>query len=429
MTIRRSKPYTTSRIGTIVTLCSLAVLLLTLGLRVSSSVRSPHASGLRLKRQTAVAISGEFRKTLRVSGTVEGIDYAEIHAPKLRGPLDFRWTPLTIVRLLDTGSFVSAGSVVARFEVRSLQDHIEDYLSYVKILKSSLKKIRAEISILREADSQRILEAEKLYEKSLINLRLRSVLSTIDAENLKIFSDTRQAILQQTQKEAHMAEASYTATLRSSMLNIRKHVLHVARHQRDYDDLVIKAPIGGMLVREIMLTRSGHFVQVKEGDRLYPGMQFIRIIDMSRMVVSALINQVDLQAIHIGDRALIGFDSYPEISLSGRVVSLAPIVSHSSARLHVRHVPAKILIEGSDERIVPNLSASVELQLSSAWGILVPREALQKDSGIGSDTYVYVVRGDEYYRRRVVVEDTSDTQALIQSGIEPGDEVLLNEFP
>ncbi len=86
----------------------------------------------------------------------------------------------------------------------------------------------------------------------------------------------------------------------------------------------------------------------------------------------------------------------------------------------------RVLIEDHDERILPDLSASVDVRASHRpTGLLVPREALRNSDGVGS-TYVYVHRDGQFLRRDVHVEDVSDTEAIIGAGLRAGEEILLN---
>ena len=193
-----------------------------------------------------------------------------------------------------------------------------------------------------------------------------------------------------------------------------------------------------MIVRESMFNKSGQFAQTKEGDQVYPGTLFMRIVDVSQMVVSASVNQVDAQSVRIGDEAVVELDAYPGEQFTGRVVSVGAVASsvssgsrygRGSTGAFVKHIPMRILIEDQDERILPDLSASVDVRASyRPTGVLVPREALRTSDGEDS-TFVYVHSEGQFLRRDVSVQDFSDTQALIGAGLKVGEEILLSGLP
>ena len=407
-------------------------------LLANGGVDSSSTSGAGSQVRLGVASGGELLKSLRVGGTVETLNFAAIRAPKMRGPRDSGRADLTLMSLAEAGSIVNAGAVVAEFELRWLEDHIEDRASVVITAQSELKKREAEVLILKETERQARVTAQAEYEKARLDLRTAEVRSQIEAEVLKNLSEEAHATWGQLEEEGQIKEVVYAADIRGQALQVREEELHTERHERDLARLQVKAPIPGMIVRESMFNKSGQFAQTKEGDQVYPGALFMRIVDVSEMVVSATVNQVDAQSIRIGDEAVVELDAYPGEQFSGRVVSVGAVASSVSSGSRysrgstgefVKHIPMRILIEDQDPRILPDLSASVDVRASKRQkGVLVPREALRGSDGQES-SFVYVHSGGEFLRRDVRVADVNDTQALIGAGLQAGEEILLTGLP
>lgn len=392
-----------------------------------------------LEVRTTVAMTGELIKSLRISGTVETLHYAAIRAPELRGPRDVGWTSLTLTQIADMGSLVEAGSVVAEFDLERLARHIEDRRSRLAVSKSQLKKRRAEILAIQASEHQRRLEIRSELEKALLSLRLAEVRSAIEAEILRIVAEEARAVRKQREREGRLKEVVHAADLQYLALEVKKEALHVKRHQHDYDSLRVRAPIGGMVTWEVIFNSNGEFARVKAGDQIYPGTFFMRIVDISQMIVRSAVNQVDARSIRVGNAAVVRLDAYPGLQFAARVADLAPVVSAGSGELpfargrlgnFVGHIPTRLLIDGEDERILPGLSASADVMVSAGQsGVLIPREALRYELGQKAGEFVYVMYGNEFCRRVVEVHDLSDTEALIQSGLEPGERVLLSSLP
>ena len=425
--------------GLTVGLCLLASLvtaslLATLGRRTSQFTSSSPVAQAR----TAVAVLGDLRKTLRVGGTVETLNYAAIRAPRMRGPRDSGRADLTLVKLAEAGSIVQAGSVVAEFELKWLEDHIEDRQSEVVTAKSNFRKRHSEIMILKETERQGRLSAEAEYQKATLDLRTAEVRSAIEAEILKNIADEARVTWHQLEDEGRLMERVHGADLRGEELNVQDQVLHVERHERDYSRLHVKTPIRGMVVRESRFNRSGQFAQTKEGDQIYPGTLFMRIVDVSTMVVGATVNQVDAQSLRIGDRAVVELDAYPGEQFAGQVADMGAVATSAGGRsrfrrpgggAYIKHIAVRILITDHDERILPDLSASADVDLAGRRsGVLVPREALRREPGAEAD-FVYVRKGEDYRQRPVRVKDLSDTEAVIDFGLNAGEEVLLSALP
>ena len=304
--------------------------------------------------------------------------------------------------------------------------------------QSTLKKQVADVLILKETERQARVTAKAEFEKALLDLRTAEVRSEIEAEVLKNVSEEARATWGQLEDEGRIKETVHAATIRGEELIVREEELHVERHVRDLERLQVKAPIPGMIVRESLFNKSGQFAQAKEGDQIYPGALFMRIVDVSQMVVSASVNQVDAQSIRIGDEAVVELDAYPGEQFRGRVVNMGAMASSASGGSRysrgkpgafIKHIPMRILIEDHDERILPDLSASVDVRASNRpKGVLVPREALRSEDGQASN-FVYVHSDGQFLRREVRVEDVSDTEALIETGLQAGEEILLSGLP
>ena len=417
-------------------LAASAVTALALWAMSNRSVDSMSAS-LPTQVRTAVAATGELSKSLRVGGTIETMNYASVRAPRLRGPRDSGRADLTLATLVEPGTVVPAGTIVAEFELRWLEDHIEDRKSAQIAAQANYRKRESEVLILKETERQARLNAKSEFDKARLDVRTAEVRSEIEAEILKNVSQEAHVTWKQLEEEGDLLERVHTADLRTTALEVDEETLHVERHERDYDRLHVRTPIDGMIVRESIFNKSGQFAQTKPGDQIYPGALIMRVVDVSEMVVNAVVNQVDAQAIRIGDEALIELDAYPGEQFKGHVAEMGAVASSGGASRYsrgrtgafIKHIQVRILIEGKDDRILPDLSASADVFFSgSASGVLVPREAVRTEPS-GDADFVYVRDGETYRHQRVLVQDVSDTEALIASGVQAGEEILLSGLP
>lgn len=406
-------------------------------LTMTSRAPDPAAGQGFVEARTAMATSGELRKSLRIGGTLATLDFAAIRAPRLRGPRDAARAELVLAKLAEAGTVVPAGTVVAEFELRWLVDHIKDRQSIQSVVEANKRKREAQVQILKETERQARVAAKAEYDKAMLDLGTAEVRSEIEAEVLKNLADEKRATFEQLKVEGGLMETVHAADLRGEELEVTEEVLHVERHLRDLERLQVKTPINGMVVRESMFNKSGVFAQTKEGDRVYPGALFMRIVDTSQMVVSASVNQVDAQSIQIGDEAVVELDAYPGERFEGHVTEIGAVAASGGAAkygrsgngAYVKHIPVRVLIDAQDERILPDLSAGVDILLSgSDEGVLVPREAIRADADAKGDEFVYVASDGRFRRRPVRVQDVSDTMALVATGLAAGEEVLLSEF-
>ena len=388
---------------------------------------------------TAFARFGEFTKSLRIGGTVETLRYAAIRAPKLRDPRDSGGAQLTLAKLAEPGTVLRAGAVVAEFELQWLVDRIKDRESVQTVVESNARKRKAQIAIQKETRLQARLAAKGGADKAVLDVSTAGVRSKIEAEILRNVAQEAHARRQQLEREGEFREIVYRADLRKEQLRIREQELRLERHLRDLERLQVRTPIHGMVVLEAAYKGSGRYAQAKSGDRVYPGSLFMRIVDVSEMVVTASMNQVDAQTIRMGHKAIIELDAYPGERFEGRFVDMGAVASsspgksgHGRGRLtpFLKEVPVRVLIESKDDRIQPDLSASVDIVHSGPQsGVIVPREAIRSEPGSDGGSFVHVVEGGTYHKRPVRVQDINDTEALVSSGLTSGEEVLLTALP
>ncbi len=387
--------------------------------------------------QTAKVDFRPLETTIRVGGTIQARNYASIIAPRMRGPRDAGRSTLTLMELAEPGSTVEPGGVVARFELKWLEDHIDDKKSAMTQSLAKVEKRRADIMIVRETDRQTAVTAKAEYGKAQLDLRTAEVRSEIEGEILANLAEEFQAAWKQLEYANELKETAHAADLATFKIQVAEDRLHLERHERDFVKMAVTTPIGGLVVMETTYKGGGQFGQSEEGDQVYPGSLFMRVVDVSEMIVAAEINQVDIQAVHMGQRAAVRLDAYPDLELEGRIVAIGAIASRGSSGggrysrgssgLFLKNIAVEIAIDATDPRVIPDLSASADIILGEApEGLVVPREAVRAGE---EGTFVYVRQGDRFVTRSVELGSRNDTHTIVESGLKTGEEVLLGDRP
>ena len=113
-----------------------------------------------------------------------------------------------------------------------------------------------------------------------------------------------------------------------------------------------------------------------------------------------------------------------------RVVEGGSRYSRGSSSAFIKSIAVLVLIEDLDERILPDLSGSADVFISSSdEGLILPREALRTDPADGNSNHVYVMDKQSFNLRNVSVKEFNDTHALISYGVNDGEQVLLSQLP
>ena len=383
---------------------------------------------------TVAVSTGGLSRTVRVTGTIAAKNFAALLAPRIRGSRsDFnRGGPggggggdfnLVLLKLEKPGVRVNLGDVVAQFDPQAQAQRYDDYQNSVFQLDDTIKKMRADLASTKEAHDQSVRSAKADWDNSLLDLKTIDVRSRIDAEKFKLSAQEAEAKYKQLVAESALVDESQRAAIRSSELNRDQSRIELHRAENNVKQLSIKAPMSGIVVMQSIF-RNGEFGQVREGDQVFPGMPFMQIVDTSSMVLNATVNQVDAEKLRLGMKALVRLDAYPELRLTGKLEGVGAMSKTSTFRASfVGEIPIRIKIDGADSRLIPDLTASAEVELETVNDtLLLPRTALF-DEADGS--YVFVRSPEGWTRKKVELGPASFTHASIRSGVQKGDVVAL----
>jgi HlyD family secretion protein len=377
--------------------------------------------------RTAAVTQGSLSISMRVAGQTSARDYANIMVPRMTGPESNR--PLMLEKLAKPGTVASTGNMVAQIDAQSMLDHIDDVHSTVLQAESDVKKRVAEQSIEMGNVRQTVKMAEAAFSKMRIDAGAAPVRTPIDQELLKLSADEAQANFEELRTDVRNKLQSQGAELEVLKLTLLRHERHRDRHKRDAERFKIIAPMEGLIVMQSIFMGS-EFRQIQEGDQVFSGQSIMKLVSPKSMQVEASVSQADSERFRVGQKATIGLDAFPGLKFDGVIDTMGAIAvpGARSSSNYLRSVPVRIKILGSDQRLIPDLSASADVVLEShANQTLVPRAALVDEGG---KMFVYVKKGENRFERRpVAVSQTNYNQAAILSGVNAGEEVALNYVP
>lgn len=365
---------------------------------------------------------GPLRASLRLSGTVAARNFASIAAPRLQGPDTGRG--LVLVYLVGHGSQVSAGDVLARIDGQSIRDHLVDVEAQLAQARLDVAGGKARLAAEFESLRQSARSAKASYERWVQDMLALSVHPAVDQELMKLNAEEAEAVYYTLQEELDTLWERQATQLRVADLDFERQFRHRNRHLADIERMEIRAPISGQAILRTTY-RNGQERQVKLGDELHSGQPFLRIVDLSVMQVEATMNQAEVNLVRLGQPAVVRFDAYPDLVLNGRVDSVGIMaLGGRQTEFYIRRVPVRIAIEGSDPRVMSDISASADVLVADEPdAILAPREAIQENGG---RQVVYLKQGDGFVEREVEIGATNATQAAVKSGLEEGDEIALH---
>ncbi|HTM50950.1 MAG TPA: HlyD family efflux transporter periplasmic adaptor subunit, partial [Bryobacteraceae bacterium] len=301
--------------------------------------------------RTAKVWVGPLERVLRITGTTAARSFASVTAPMMRGPDSGR--NLVLIKLATAGASVKKGDLIAVIDAQAIKDHVDDVDALVVAADADIKQRKAEQAIEMENLRQSVRAAKAALDKARKDNQASEVRMPIDKELLQLAIDEAAAEYKELQSELGTTVEKQRAEMRVLEYTRDRHARHRDRHRRDVTRFTMRAPIGGLVVMQ-SVWRSGDFGQIQEGDQVWPGQPFMKIVDTRSMQVEARINQVESEDVHIGQAATVNFDAFPGLHLNGKVYSVSAMgVGGWRDNYYLRTLPVVITILGSDSRLIP----------------------------------------------------------------------------
>jgi multidrug efflux pump subunit AcrA (membrane-fusion protein) len=394
---------------------------------------------------------GDLHATVRVSGTVAAQNFAALLAPRIvgsrsgmnRGGTDTNFSlgsvgsgsggvggggpgndfSLILMKLADPGLHVKTGDVVGQFDPQMQQQRLDDYRDSVIQTQNSVRKMIANLATIREAHDQTALTAKATWDKSVLDMQTAPIRSAIQAEEYKLAMEQNEASYKELLYEASLVIEQQAAQIRVQQLNLDQAAIELKRAEMNVQRMTMKTPMDGIVVMQ-SIVRNGEFGQIREGDQVFPGQPFMQIVDPSSMVLNATVNQVDAEKLRLGMKSTIRLDAYPDIEMPGTLIGIGALSKTSTFRAsYVGEIPIRVKIERIDPRVIPDLTGSAEIELSSEKNtLLAPREAVFEENG---SSFVFLQGPEGWIRKPVELGLVNFTTVAIHSGVQKGDVIAL----
>jgi HlyD family secretion protein len=293
----------------------------------------------------------------RLTGTTEAVHMRSMVAPMLASEHS---GTLTVISLARSGTRVHKGDVIAEFDRQAqMREYINKQAEYVDLSNKTAAAEAKEVAD-RAKDETEIEQAESALSKAQLEIQKVELLSKIDAEKAQETLEETKATLQQLRTTFDLKRQAAQAGIR--LLEIqRDRAKQVMDHAQANAALMkIDSPIDGIVVLNT-IWKEGKMGEVQEGDQVRPGIAFMQVVDPSQMQVRALVNQQDFLGLRIGLPVHIRLDAYPDLVFKGKLEEMAPIGRNGDFSQKIRTFAVVFSIEGNDTRLMPDLSAAVDV--------------------------------------------------------------------
>jgi HlyD family secretion protein len=370
--------------------------------------------------RTALVEQRDFIQSVRVHGIVEAVESHTISAPRLSGQ---GLNSLIITRLVKNGSTVHQGDVLVEFDRQAQLKNVLDKEAEYKGLVAQIGKKEAELAAARAADETELKKAEDALKTAELEVKKNEIVSHIDAEkNIQNLEQAR-ATFEQLNQTFGLKRQAAQAGLRILEIQRDRALTAMKWAQSNTQKMVVHASTDGVAVISVMW-KGGSMSDVQEGDEVRAGFPFMQVVNPARMQVRARVNQADIGELRPGQSAHIGLDAYPELAFAGKIESIATVAQTSAFSSKTRNLVVIFSIGGTDSKLLPDLSAAVDIELDRRPNALIaPRDAVVMENG---KQYVFARAGSGYDKREIKPGPANDVEQVIVSGVEKGAVLLRN---
>ncbi len=366
--------------------------------------------GVPVVRQNFVAI-------VVASGQIESENASPIAVPRVPTGA------LTVKELVPEGVIVEEGDEVVVFDETKLEIELENNMA---TFRSTDRRIdRTQIQAAMEAGTIQVMREVAGLEAG------HAQAFVIEDETIYSKLDLLEQEIRLDEAEETILFADASLVLRGQYYDIDERILGVERSatetklgrvQSSLAKLVLKAPIGGMVVYK----KNWRGGMASVGDSLWPGNVVMSIVDPAAVIMRVQILESEAAGISPGASATLRVDARPEREFNGEVMQVAKLSRPIERGSPVKYFETTISISDADPSLLkPGLKGEVRITVQEVEDALViPRSALRGSEG----EYHVLIEGAAGPERRTVSLDARDrVRVVVTDGLNEGDRVLLGD--
>lgn len=174
------------------------------------------------------------------------------------------------------------------------------------------------------------------------------------------------------------------------------------------NDAFIKSPLAGVVTAR----------NINPGEQAGSAATLITVMNLDEVVVNINVLEDQVNRLNIGQEVKVAINAVSEKPFAGVVTNIAAAASSST-----KVFPVRIKIDNSDHQLKPGMFAAVTFNIPGKSGLLVPNTAVTSYNGLHK---LFLIKDDIARDTPVLAGDADAENTLIISGVNEGDEVVVN---
>jgi multidrug efflux pump subunit AcrA (membrane-fusion protein) len=365
--------------------------------------------------RVAVVEQGEFHAVLTETGELQTVRSKVVPMPAF----DWSYGRPQIVELEKEGIIVKKGHVVARLDTSGVVRVLGQKTADLEIAQADLEKLRVE-----NGSQMKKLEAE------LQSAQAALLQAQIDTQRVKFESEAKKEVNQLKLKIAEISfqkakkNIEHTRTIQREAILIQRARIkqtqsEIDKAKRTIESFTLRAPAEGMVVYR---KKRRERVKIAVGDQLYPGEPMIGLPDLSQIKVLTSVNEIDIEKVRAGQKAIVRLDAFPKITFDGAVTMVSRICHEKDKDSKIKVFDVEVLLNKSARILRPGMTVSCEILVAELEDALfVDNACIREEDG---EYFVYVKDGSRKKPVKVKLGPRNNKSVVVYGNLKAGDEVV-----
>ncbi|MBN2842695.1 MAG: efflux RND transporter periplasmic adaptor subunit [Sedimentisphaerales bacterium] len=385
--------------------------------RVQAPVRGNMVESIQapgeIKPLLSVAISA------KITGKLIALPYDE--GDKVFGP-DSGQEPSVLVKIDSSDLQADLESALARRDAQSSQ---------IEVARIGIENSRAN---LKNTEISLAQAKRELY-------RLEELLKTNDVKVSDVENKADEV------KKLELSLQSGHNSIKTAELNLSIMENNLKSADADIDKVkdaltyaVISSPLTGVVTQ--VLQEVG---QIVTGATNYTGTTILNVADLSKMIMAAEIDEVDVGKVAVGQKAVVKIQAWPDESFAGVVTARSLVMQ--TGRSGTKYCQVEIQLDNTDGRIISGMTANAEIEIKVHDNVMklpsqsvlgrewenLPKEIrdasadiIDKDKAFTPVVYAVIDGKTKVIPVKIGPSDLSDT--IIEKGLKGDEKIIIGPF-
>ncbi|MDR2586522.1 MAG: hypothetical protein LBC84_09980 [Prevotellaceae bacterium] len=363
---------------------------------------------------TYTAVIGNFTHSLLIEGIAEPVRSTLIASPRgMEGVVTF---------LVEDGIMVEEGQVVCIIESQDLQNTYDQLLISLENAQAGLNKTKADLNM-----QFALLEAQVRTNEA------DTKISLMDSLQLAFLSENQRLIkeleLERTaiekvrfEKKLEALKVIQQSEIKKLELEIQRYVIRLESLQIQIGALTLKAPSPGMVViASNPLTEK----KVKVGDPVWSNFPIANLPQFQEMKVKILAPEADFKMINVNDSVCYTFDAMPGVTGTGKILKKAPMGQPYKRGGTVKFFEIEASLQEVESLPEPGFTVNCCIIIKHIENVIsIPQIALFDEDSV---KVVYVQNRNRFEKRQVLLDISSQKEAIVTAGLNEGDVITLSK--